>query len=130
MTLHDALRLGADALRQRREAKAWDAAVVLDGEAIAIDREHADALADAEALAALADSDDDPTVEDRILAGETDRGVVAAVVAGASDAENLRVLAAAAEILADLVRDDVVRLSSRDLSAIREALRLDYATPI
>jgi hypothetical protein len=150
--LEDRLRLEADAWRRDRPAihrtlelagrvlrlaatEGDDAADRVAAEVSAaldaIDREAIATRADADRVAAMmAEGDEDPTVEDRVLAGESDRGVVAAMIAGANEGERLRVLAAAAEILADLVRDDVVRLSSRDLSAIREALRLDHATPI
>jgi hypothetical protein len=195
MTLHDALRLGAESLRAdalrhppahySRIADAGAAAAILDREAFrpledrlrleadafmerepifrvlclaervlrlaategddaaervaaevtaaldAIDRETIATRADAERVAAMmAEGDDDPNVEDRVLAGETDAGVIAAMIAGAHEGERFRVTDAAAQIFADYVRDDVVRLSSRDLSAIREALRLDHATPI
>jgi hypothetical protein len=79
----------------------------------------------------LPDTEEDaPSVEDRVLAGETDAGVVAAMIAGAHEGERFRVTDAAAQILADYVRDDVIQLTSYDLAAIREALRLDHATPI
>jgi len=121
------LRIAATEGEDAADRVAAEVSAALD----AIDREAIATRADAERVAAMmAEGDDDPSVEDRVLAGDADRGVVAAVIAGANEGERLRVLAAAAEILADLVRDDVVRLSSRDLSAIREALRLDHATPI
>jgi hypothetical protein len=85
----------------------------------------------AERVAAMmAEGDDNPSVEDRVLAGETDAGVVAAMIAGAHEGERFRVTDAAAQILADYIRDGVIQLTSYDLAAIREALRLDHATPI
>ena len=121
------LRLAATEGEDAADRVAAEVSAALD----AIDREAIATRADADRVAAMmAEGDDAPSVEDRVLAGETDAGVVAAVVAGAHEGERFRVTDAAAQILADYVRDDVIQLTSYDLAAIREALRLDHATPI